>query len=658
MIILNRTFYRLVDLEEIEPIIEKYVKIEPLGVEEVKLIEALGRVLAEDIYAPIDYPPFDRSIVDGYAIRSIDVSNADELNPVKLRVTGSVHPGCKPNIEVVEGTSIEISTGAMIPRGSDAVVMVEYTKKEDNTIYVYRTVYPGENISTAGSDISAGDLILVKGSVIDERVLALLAGLGLDKVKVYVKPRIAIYSIGNEIVEPGRELETGKVYDINGFLITGFLKKMGLNPVFKGILPDDENTVFNNLQRDLEFFDILITSGGTSKGVGDILYRVLNKLGEPGVLIHGLKIKPGKPTVIAVVKNKLIFGLPGFPLSCFIVFHKIVKPIIARFLGLKNINSNIVKAVLPVKIRKALGISWFLPVALVSTAKGYSAYPLSFESGSLLSIIHSDGYCVIPPNIEVLDENSVVNVELFGNLENVPELNIIGSNDYLLYDILVRSGLSSKTRIIPTGSSGGWRAIERGEADIAPTHLFDPNTSTYNKPFIEKYGLSDKAVLIRGYSRLIGIMVAKGNPKGISSIEDFLREDIVIVNRTKGSGIHTYLEYLITKIGEKLGIDPRELTKRIKGYNYEVKTHTAVALAIKHGRADAGLGLGYVAYIYGLDFIPLTWEEFDFLVLKERLSKAPVKQFINVLRNRDLMERIIVNYRGYYKLLDDTGYQF
>lgn len=658
MLRLEKSFYSLRDLEEVTDILKRYVEIKPLGVEEVDLRDAIGRVLATDVYAPIDYPPFDRSVVDGYAVRSVDVSSADELNPVKLRVVGSSYPGSKPTIEVTDGVAVEISTGAVVPRGSDAIVMLEYARRDGDTVYVYKSVYPGENISTAGSDVSAGDLVLMKGSLLDERALALLAGLGFSKVKVYVKPRVAIYSIGNEIVEPGEELSLGKVYDVNGFLLCGSLSRMGLNPVFRGILPDDEKTIFDNLKRDLLFFDVLITSGGTSKGPSDTLYRVLSKLGEPGVLIHGLRIKPGKPTIIAVINNRLVFGLPGFPLSCFMVFHKVVKPIIANLMGLTTVKPRLVKATLPFKIRKALGVSWFLPVALVSTSKGYSAYPISFESGSLYSITYSDGYCVLPKNVEIVDENNSVDVELFGDLENLPELIIIGSNDYLLYDILVRSRLANKTRALSVGSMGGLKAIVRGEADIAPIHLLDPETLVYNKPFVNKYGLSDRAVLVRGYSRLIGIMVAKGNPKNIRSVKDFLRDDVVVVNRTKSSGTYVYLEYLLSMLSRELGLELNQLKKKIKGYDYEVKTHTAVALAIKHGRADAGLGSGYVAHIYGLDFIPLVWEEYDFLVLRDRLNKDSVKLFINTLRDRDFMEKLLESYRGYYRLFEDTGYEF
>jgi len=652
----RKIFHRLISVDEVFDVVEKYYPLKPLGIERVSIEDALNRVLAQDVYAPIDHPPFDRSMVDGYAVRSDDIVGADELNPVKLVVKGKIEPGQKPGINVDRGEAVEIATGAMIPRGVDSVVMVEYTRIEDSNVYIYRSTVPGENISTTGSDISSGDLVVLKGTIIDENLVGVLSGLGIKYVNVYVKPRIAVYSIGDEVVEPGKPLEDGKVYDVNGYLVTSGLKKIGLDPDFKGVLPDNYDILYRELEKDLREYDIIITSGGTSAGLGDVVYRVFNDLGEPGIIVHGLKIKPGKPTVIAIVNNKLLIGLPGFPLSCYMVFNLIVKPMIGRIIGLTNNDSEKIKAKVPYRIKKQLGKTWLIPVTLIESRKGYTAYPVSLESGSISPFIYSDGYMILPENRDVILENSLVEVQLFRRLEDLPKLNIIGSNDYLLYEILVESNLAYLTRILSIGSSGGWEAIKREEADIAPTHLLDEETLVYNKPFLEKYGLSDKAVLIRGYGRLIGIIVEKNNPKNIRDVRDFLREDIVIVNRTKGSGTRVYLDYLLKRIALEEGIDFNKLISRINGYYYEVKTHTAVASAIKHGRADAGIGLGIVAKIYDLNFIPLTWEEYDFLILHERLEKEHVRIFIERLRDHDFMNNLIGKYKGYYKLYNDTGY--
>ncbi len=636
----RRIFHRLLDIDRVESEISKYIKLKPLGVEYVDLLDAYGRVLAEDIYSPIDHPPFDRSTVDGYAVRSIDVAGADDLHPVRLKIKGSVEVGVYPDISVGEGEAVEIATGAMIPRGADSVVMVEYTRRSGEYVDVYRSTYPGENITTGGSDISRGDLVLLEGTILTEREIGFLAGMGYNRVKVYVKPRIAVYSTGNEIIEPGEELPPGKVYDVNGYLVTNMLRSIGAHAEYKGLLPDDYETVYDRLKKDLEVYDVIITSGGTSAGLGDLIYRVFNDLGEPGVIIHGLKVKPGKPTVFAIAYNKLLIGLPGFPLSCYMISHKVVKPLIMKITGYEPRERTRLEVRIPIRIRKPLGKTWLIPVALVETNKGYTAYPVSMRSGSISPLVYADGYIALPGNTDLVDADTPVIAELFRDLESVPRLNIIGSSDYLLYRIVVKLGIASHTRIIPVGSMGGWQAVRRGEADIAPTHLLDPETNEYNTPFLDKYGLGGRAYIVRGYDRRIGIVVAKGNPKNISGIRDFLREDVIIVNRTKGSGIRVYLDTRLREIVAEEGRSFDEVVKGINGYLYEVKTHTAVAAAVAHGRADAGIATEIAAKLYDLDFIPLTWEKYDFLVLKDRLEKEHVKRFIEGLKRGDIRELI------------------
>ncbi len=651
----RRIYHRLVSVEEIENILSKYYDLKPLGVETIELSKALGRVLAEDIYSPIDHPPFDRSTVDGYAVRSNDLLGADELNPIKLVVKGYIRPGEKPGVEVGEGEAVEIATGSMIPRGADSVVMVEYTERKENTVLIYRSVAPGSNISVAGNDISAGDLVLVKGTLITPNIIGLLAGLGIDRVKVYVKPKAVVYSIGNEVVKPGEALEPGKVYDVNGYLITNMLNTIGFNAEYHGILPDDKQLLIDTLSKDLKYYDVLITSGGTSKGLSDLIYRVFNELGEPGVVIHGLKIKPGKPTVFAVINGKLAIGLPGFPLSCYMVLIHVVNPLLTKLTGMTIGVYQTVQARIAYKLKKPLGITWYIPVVLVKTRDGYTAYPVTMESGSISPLAYSDGFIALPENKDLIQEDTMFTTYLFRSEREIPRLNIIGSNDYLLYRLVSERGLMSYTRILPVGSTGGWYAVKRGEADIAPTHLLDEETLTYNTPFLDKFGLRGKVVLMKGYERLIGIIVAKGNPKKIESIRDFLREDVVIVNRTKGSGTRVYLDYMLKKIASEENKEFHELVKRIKGYAYEVKTHTAVAAAVKQGRADAGLGLGLVAKLYDLDFIPLTWEEYDFLIPVDKLEKPEVQYFIEMFRDKEFLTRIISRYKGYYRLRSDTG---
>jgi len=284
----QKLFHRLVSIDEALQIVLSRVDLKPRGVEIVDLNNALYRVLASDIYSPIDHPPFDRSEVDGYAVKTVDVAFSTELNPTRLRITGVVKTGESGEEYSCDNGAVRVSTGAIIPRDCDAVVMEEYTEMHNGFVDVYRPVAPGENIATCGSDISAGDFILPKGTLLKHEHIALLAGLGFKEIPVYVKPRIAVFSTGNEVVEPGRKLELGKVYDVNGYLVTQFLREMGVEVEYKGVIPDDYELLREFIAKSLVEYDAVVTSGGTSAGESDLVYRVFSELGE--ILVHGLKI--------------------------------------------------------------------------------------------------------------------------------------------------------------------------------------------------------------------------------------------------------------------------------------------------------------------------------------------------------------------------------
>ncbi|MEM1635069.1 MAG: molybdopterin biosynthesis protein [Thermosphaera sp.] len=649
----RKIFHTLADPDTAINLVVEKLNPKPNGVERVNLSDALYRVLANDVYAPLDYPPFDRSEVDGYAVRSVDVEWSDELSPSLLKIKGFVKPGTQPVVEAGEKDAVEVATGAMIPPGYDAVIMEEYVEKMGDFIKVFRAVTPGENVSTIGSDISSGDLLLVRGTLLKHQQLSVLAGVGINEVDVYVQPRAVVFSTGEEIVEPGQPLPTGKVYDVNGILITSFLREHGVNAVYGGLLPDDYNVVKERIQDSLTKFDMVFTSGGTSAGLSDVTYKVFSDLGE--LIVHGLKTKPGKPTVIASSKGKLLVGLPGFPLSCYMILVRVVKKILQFYTGAVY-EDYIVESKLPVQIRKNVGKVWLIPAMLVESGETYSAYPVSMSSGAISPLILSDGFIELGDNVDVALEGEPVKVYLFRDLPPRNLLNIIGSNDPLLVELLRFEGLITSSRVLNLGSLGGWKAVARGEADIAPTHLLDEKTRCYNTPFLDKFGLKERAVLIKGYERLIGIVVETGNPKKIRGLQDFLRDDVRIVNRSKGSGIRVFLDMSLRQIAVEKGLDPLRLERFVKGYTYEVKTHTAVATAIRQGRADAGLAVGYVAEIMGLDFIPLTWEEYDFLILKENLKKRSVMKFIDGLKHLPSKLESFGNiFAKYYRASGETG---
>ncbi len=647
----RRIFHELVHPREVESILERYLRLAPLGVEVVGIEEALGRVLAEDVYSPSDVPPFDRSEVDGYAVVSSSLESAREDNPMTLRVVGAVRIGHRPDVEVREGEAAEIDTGAVIPRGADAVVMVEYTRRVGEDVVVYRSVAPGENIARAGSDVVKGEVLARAGRGLGHLEIGALAAAGVDKVKVFKRPRVCVASVGSELRPPGKELELGEIYDTTTYALKAALSEIGADARSLGILPDDFGTIKEALSRAMRECDVIITVGGTSAGVGDLTYRVMDSLGEPGVIVHGLKIKPGKPTIFAVASGKLLIGLPGFPLSALMVYHTVVAPILAKLIGDGERKKRKMVARLSSRIVAARGKVTLVPVTLRSSATGLIAYPTRPRSGSVTALLRTDGVVEVPENVLVVPENTEVEVTLIA--EDAPaDLVIIGSHDYLLERLVAEATRS--VRVVRAGSYGALRAVSSLAADIGGSHILDPVTGEYNVPAIKELGLDKSLYLVRGYQREIGIIVAKGNPKRITSVEDFLRDDVVIINRNKGSGTRVFLDLQLEKIASKEGKSLAELTRGIRGYTNEVSTHTAVAAAIKQGRADAGIGIRYAAHLYDLDFIPLSWETYDILVAKDAWEKEAVQHIIGLLRDAEKLGTLFNKLPG-YRTHEETG---
>ncbi len=640
-------FHRLVKVEEALKILEEATGgVGPLGVERVAVNEALGRVLAENVSAEVDSPPFDRSIVDGYAVNSADVYGASEASPVRLRVIGEVKIGTPPEIIVDSGSAARISTGAVIPRGADAVVMVEYTKELEKYVLIYRAVAPGENVSTAGSDAARGDVILRRGKMITPREIAALVGIGINIVRVYRRPRVAVYSVGDELVKNSHELRPGKVIDVNGPALTSLAAECGADARYYGILPDDYKTILHALSQVLANHDVVITSGSTSAGYGDVIYKVFSDLGR--VLIHGLNVRPGKPTVIGLSNNgKLLIGLPGFPLSAMIIFNVIVRPILVKMSGVLELEEwRTLRARFPFRMEAGGGKTEYIPVQIVETSTGLSAYPLLIGSGSTTALAISDGFITVSEERQFIEEDEEVQVTLFSQSYRAAKLNIIGSHCPAVDLLLDISGVSN-ARIINVGSLGGWRAIRRGEADIAGTHLLDPDTGDYNVHMIHELGLEGLVTLYRGYGRRVGLIISKGNPLRIEGLKDIVEKDLRIVNRVRGSGARQLLDIGL----KKLGVEHPE--KTVKGYTYQVGTHNAVAIAVKEGRADCGLGIEHAAWLYDLDFIPIATEIYDFAVRIDRLAKEQVQKFLTTLSS-DKFKEELKKFRG-YTTLSDTG---
>ena len=652
----RKVFHRLVSPSKVLEVVKSYVELKPVGVEIVPLSQALGRVLADDVTALWDAPPFDRSEVDGYALISLSAEGAEEDRPVKLRVKGSVRIGEIPDVEVGIGEAVEIDTGAVLPRGADSVIMVEYTKRDGDYLYVFRSVTSGDNVARAGSDIIKGEILLRGGTLLGVGEVASLSAVGVSYVKVFRKPRIAIYSIGNELVEPGKALRGAEVYNVNTNSVSAALTELGAEPFVKGVLPDDLEVIREEFVKSLNDFDALIASGGTSAGVGDLTYRVLDELGEPGVIIHGLKQKPGKPTVIAVVNGKLAIGLPGFPLSCLTALRNAVAPLIAELSGLRlsYLRPWSIRAKLSERLKGIRGKELLIPTVLIKRRDELLAYPLRVKSGSTYVLTYADGFIKLPEEAYVLNKGDEVRVELFRKGWNPPDLAVIGSHDYLLERLVLKEvGKDSIIKLVPAGSTKGFLSTASGLADVGGSHLLDPETREYNTPYVRKLGVEGKVYVVRGWLRDIGFVVKAGDPKGITEFKDLLRDDVVFINRNKGSGTRTYIDLRLKELSNELGTTLNKLVKNIKGYTNEVRTHTGVAASVADGRADVGVAVKHAAKLYGLKFIKLTEENYDLVVSKESWSKPLIKQLINLLRSERIKE--VMNAFEGYSQSKETG---
>ena len=614
-----REFRKLVTVDEAKGVIQN-LEIHP-RITEVELENASGCALADDAVSEVDVPPFNRASMDGYAICASDTYEAREDRPVRLGLVGSIPAGINPDIRIRRGEAAEIATGAVMPEGADSVVMVEYTSV-DTELYVRRPVSINENVMPAGSDIMVGERVLKKGTLLGAREIGVLAAIGKKKIGVYGL-NVGIISTGNELVEPGCELQAGKIYDINSFSLFLGVKECGGTPVRYGIVGDDETEIQKALHEAAQDCDIILTSGSTSAGWGDIMYRIIEENGT--LLVHGIDIKPGKPVIIGMLFGKPFFGLPGYPTSSLIIFNEFVAPLIRKMTGKKEERTQ-VKATLAARVRPE-GRTQLLPVGIV---RGF-AYPIEKGSGAITTLSEADGFIEIPANVEMIKSGETVKVTLFGKPQAV-DLLFVGSHCLGLDTLADLTGL--KIRVINAGSSGGLSAVRNGIADIAGVHLLD-ESGVYNIPYLERFGINN-AVVIKGYRREQGLIVRKDSK--ITKFEDIINARII--NRNTGSGTRVITDRKFREVANKRGISFEELTNSIKGYYTEAKTHSAVAAAVKLGKADVGVGIRAVAELNGLKFIKIADEEYDFVIPVRLLDSREIRVFLEVLRGREFRERL------------------
>ena len=406
---------KLLKVDTIQQVLEKmeyHFGDIKLQMEMINIEETVGRTAAEDVYSKYNIPDFNRSTVDGYAIVASDSFGVTDSIPVFLDVIGQVEMGKSIDIVISKGKTAYVPTGGMVPPGADAMIMIEHIEEMDSsTIAAYSSTAPGENVIKVGDDVSKGDKLIHKGKLLRPQDIGVLTATGVRQVMVFEKPRVAVISTGDEIADPFGELKFGEIRDINTYTLSAMLEEMGAVVTVKSVIKDEYELLKSAVEAALENNHIVIISGGSSVGIKDVTAKVIDAMGEPGVFVHGMAVKPGKPTIVGKARGKALFGLPGHPVSAVIVFKVLIGHFIARLMDRENLKLQI-PAVCSVNVHSSPGKETFQMVELQKVENGYLAVPLHGKSGAISLVSKAQGYVRIPHNKEGINKGEIVMVEL------------------------------------------------------------------------------------------------------------------------------------------------------------------------------------------------------------------------------------------------------
>ncbi|MGE5653506.1 MAG: molybdopterin biosynthesis protein [Bacillota bacterium] len=593
--------------------------------EEVAAEQALGRVTAEPVFAHLSSPHYHASAMDGYAVHSTATIGASERSPVHLSL------GVDAQV---------VDTGDPLPNGCDAVIMVEDVQQVEGEIEIIEPASPWQHVRAIGEDMVASELILPAGHRIRPVDLgALLAG-GILTIKVLRAPRVAIIPTGTEIVEPTKVPQLGEIIEYNSRVLAGLVSEWGGQPVRHAIVPDDYGQLLTALREAIATCDAVVINAGSSAGREDFTASLVEAVGE--LVVHGVALKPGKPTILGAAQGKPILGLPGYPVSAFVAAQRFLRPLLQQILGLSQAQGEQVKARLSRPLLSPVGMEEWVRVKLGLVGDKLIATPLSRGAGVIMSLVRADGLLRLPIASEGEPAGTEVEVELWRPREHVEKtLVVIGSHDTAL-DLLANhihhfhaDEFMASSHV---GSLGGLLALARGEAHMAGSHLLDEQTGVYNDSYIQRYLPKQRIAAINMAQRIQGLMVAKGNPLGISSIRDLTREGVRFINRQRGAGTRVLLDYWL----RQEQINP----SLIYGYGREEFTHLSVAAAVSAGSADAALGILSAAKAFDLDFIPIGEESYE-LVIPERHFDQPLVQHLLSILNSDAFKREMTAMGGY-----------
>jgi molybdenum cofactor synthesis domain-containing protein len=619
------TYRNLKPLHEAQTIFFSRFRNFLVGSETVLVRQSLGRLLVKPVQAARSVPSYNAAAVDGMAVRASNTFSALPENPAILS-TGT--------------DAIQVNTGAPLPNGTDAVVMIEKVEILENRCEIRESVYPWQNVRKTGEDIVKGEILLPAYHKIRSYDQGALLAAGILEVQVFRKPRALIIPTGDEIVRPEDvqdPIQPGVILEVNGQVLASMISECGAEGTLMEAIPDDPQRIKAAVQKGLEDgYDVILTIAGSSAGSEDFTPAVLGELGE--LLVHGVTVMPGKPTLLAAINNRPVIGVPGYPVSAVVSFREFVKPLLYQMQGLQAPTPEKTEAFMGRKLPSKPGLEEHVRVILGKVGERVVAIPLAGGAGMMTSLVRADGILRIPPDVSGYSEGEKTTVELLTSERALhSRLLAIGSHD-LTIDMLascIKERSDGKITISSSniGSMGGLLALEKGIAHFAGSHLLDTDTGDYNRSYIKRYIKNTRVTLVTLVHRWQGFMIAKGNPKGVSGISDLVRPDVAFINRQAGSGTRILLDYEL----QKSGVSPSQ----IPGYRSEEYTHMSVAMAVASGRADVGLGILASAKALNLDFIPVSRERYDLVIPSDLLNDERIALLLEIIRSRTFIEQVL-----------------
>ena len=610
--------------------------------ETVSLRAARGRVLARRVEAGIDVPGFDRSALDGYAVRSADTDGADET-PVALTVVGRVRAGERPTVSLAEGEAASIATGAVLPPGADAMVPVERVETDGDDadgsgdgdgddgrserVRVTTSVGVGENVSPAGADVAAGDRALGPGTRLTEREVGLLAALGVDAVPVRGRPRVGIVPTGEELVAPGERLDhaAGQIHDVNAYTVAAAVEGAGATADVRDRVGDDPARLSAAVRAAAADCDLVLTAGATSVGEGDVVRSVVRRVGE--LLLHGAAVKPGKPVLVGRIDGDDgtagVVGLPGYPVSALTTLRTFVLPALRRAAGLPEPATASVDGEMAVPETFDGPRRRLVAVALVTDADGDRlVYPVDRGSGAVTSLTNADGVAEMPQEEDRLGAGERVTVDLFSPETRPPALLVVGESDPALWTALD----AVDARFLAVGTRPGRRRLREGVPDAAV--VAGPPETVPSAP------------TLAAWRREWGLVVPAGDPAGVDGVAALLDRDLRLANRSTDSGLRSGLADEVVALADRRGIDRHDVVAGVDGFETELRGLESPARRVQDGVADAGVGLRTTAERLGLGFVPVGTQRVRVLGNSERAAKPAYRELRELLAGETLRRRV------------------